>query len=57
MNKRTGKKGFFPCRLLLEIKKKLYRKEWIELEDNLKLQKQQLMKIKILMRLNSERTL
>jgi hypothetical protein len=36
MNRKKDKKEFFHCKLVLEIRKKPYKKEWIELEDKVK---------------------
>jgi hypothetical protein len=54
MSKRKDKNELFHCKRPLRIKKKLCKKEWIELKDKVKLQKWQLVKTKIKMKYSSE---
>lgn len=52
MNKRKDKNVFLVYRLQLGIRKMPYRREWIELEGNQRLQRPLPMKTKIAMRFN-----
>jgi len=54
MNKRKDKKESSLSKLLLRIRRKLYRKEWIESRDKVRLLKWQLEKTKIKMKYSLE---
>tara|TARA_B110001450_G_scaffold109068_1_gene103148 strand:- start:949 stop:1173 length:225 start_codon:yes stop_codon:yes gene_type:complete len=54
MNKRKDKKESSLSKLLLRIRRKLYRKEWIESRDKVRLLKWQLVRTKIKMKYSSE---
>ena len=54
MNKRKDKKESSLSKLLLRIRRKLYRKEWIESRDKVRLLKWQLVRTKIKMKYSLE---